>query len=228
MKKFEHSVFHIFSTVPIKHRLLITYLFLSSFILVITAVSFYKTSKNALVEHATLSSQQQLIIITNNLSEKIGHISDYAITLSINSDIGETLKENPTVPENALSRFFVNSALTKQAQRIIGLHKNISNWDILDTENQWFHSSTDITEELTPYLSPEFLRTLNRSPSSRQLKKYKFFLPVEIYLLAVFMQLASKFRVFPLALKFRDSFASVYCCSNLYNLRSFLREYLYQ
>lgn len=71
-------------------------------------------------------------------------------------------------------------------------------------------------------------RILNRSPSSRQLKKYKFFLPVEIYLLAVFMQLASKFHVFPLALKFQDSFASVYCCSNLYNLRSFLREYLYQ
>ena len=69
---------------------------------------------------------------------------------------------------------------------------------------------------------------LNCSPSSRQLKKYKFFLPVEIYLLAVFMQLASKFHVFPLALKFQDSFASVYCCSNLYNLRSFLREYLYQ
>ncbi|WP_320055038.1 hypothetical protein, partial [Blautia faecis] len=42
---------------------------------------------------------------------------------------------------------------------------------------------------------------LNRSPSSRQLKKYKFFLPAEIYLLAVFMRLASKFRVFPLVLK---------------------------
>ena len=69
---------------------------------------------------------------------------------------------------------------------------------------------------------------VNCFPSSRQLKKYKFFLPAEIYLLAVFMQLASKFRVFPLVLKFRDSFASVYCCSNLYNLRSFLREYLYQ
>ena len=62
------------------------------------------------------------------------------------------------------------------------------------------------------------LAGVNRSPSSRQLKKYKFFLPVEIYLLAVFMQLASKFHVFPLALKFQDSFASVYCCSNLYNL----------
>lgn len=69
---------------------------------------------------------------------------------------------------------------------------------------------------------------MNRSPSSRQLKKYKFFLPAEIYLLAVFMRLASKFRVFPLVLKFRDSFVSVYCYSNLYNLRSFLREYLYQ
>jgi len=29
---------------------------------------------------------------------------------------------------------------------------------------------------------------MNRSPSSRQLKKYKFFLPAEIYLLAVFMR----------------------------------------
>ena len=69
---------------------------------------------------------------------------------------------------------------------------------------------------------------LNCSPSSRQLKKYKFFLPAEIYLLAVFMQLASKFHVFPLVLKFQDSFANVCCCSNLYNLRSFLREYFYQ
>ena len=38
-------------------------------------------------------------------------------------------------------------------------------------------------------------RIMNCSPSSRQLKKYKFFLPAEIFLLAVFMQLASKFRV---------------------------------
>ena len=72
------------------------------------------------------------------------------------------------------------------------------------------------------------LSILNRSPSSRQLKKYKFFLSAEIYLLAVFMRLASKFRVFPLVLKFRDSFVSVYCYSNLYNLRSFFREYLYR
>ena len=72
------------------------------------------------------------------------------------------------------------------------------------------------------------INEVNRSPSSRQLKKYKFFLPAEIYLLAVFMQLASKFHVFPLVLKFQDSFANVCCCSNLYNLRSFLREYFYQ
>lgn len=172
MNRIKHSVFHVFSTFPIKHRLLITYLFLSGFILVITAIAFYNTAKNALVEHATLSSQQQLAIITNNLSEKIGHISDYAITLSINSDIGETLKENPTVPENALSRFFVNSDLTKQAQRIIGLHKNISNWDILDTENKWYHSSTEITEELTPFLSPEFLQVLKTDPSFHFLGPY--------------------------------------------------------
>ena len=61
---------------------------------------------------------------------------------------------------------------------------------------------------------------MNCSLSSRQLKKYKFFLPVEIYLLAVFMQLASKFRVFSLVLKFRDSFVSVYCCSKTFTASS--------
>lgn len=102
--------------------------------------------------------------------------------------------------------------------------------------NTWCTKEHIIKTKILPYfkdlsmrdITPRDIIKLNRSPSSRQLKKYKFFLPVEIYLLAVFMQLASKFRVFPLALKFRDSFASVYCCSNLYNLRSFLREYLYQ
>ena len=78
------------------------------------------------------------------------------------------------------------------------------------------------------YEKHKTLDEMNCSPSSRQLKKYKFFLPAEIYLLAVFMQLASKFHVFPLVLKFQDSFANVCCCSNLYNLRSFLREYFYQ
>ena len=34
MNRIKHSVFYIFSTFPIKHRLLITYLFLSGFILV--------------------------------------------------------------------------------------------------------------------------------------------------------------------------------------------------
>ena len=37
---------------------------------------------------------------------------------------------------------------------------------------------------------------LNRSPSSRQLKKYKFFLPVEIYLLAVLCSLQVNFVFF--------------------------------
>ena len=74
----------------------------------------------------------------------------------------------------------------------------------------------------------ELSKDLNCSPSSRQLKKYKFFLPAEIYLLAVFMRLASKFRVFSLVLKFRDSFVSVYCYSNLYNLQSFLQVFLYR
>ena len=97
-----------------------------------------------------------------------------------------------------------------------------------DTEHT-YTTGTDtdqLLEGVTAYDSHD--GDVNCSPSSRQLKKYKFFLPAEIYLLAVFMQLASKFHVFPLVSKFQDSFANVCCCSNLYNLRSFLREYFYQ
>ena len=95
-----------------------------------------------------------------------------------------------------------------------------------DTE-QTYTIGTD-TDQLLEGVTAYDSHDVNCSPSSRQLKKYKFFLPAEIYLLAVFMQLASKFHVFPLVLKFQDSFANVCCCSNLYNLRSFLREYFYQ
>ena len=80
--------------------------------------------------------------------------------LSINSNIADVLKENPTVPENTLEHFLVNSELTDQAQRIIGLHKNIYAWDILDTENHWFHSSTTETDQLDSILGPEVLDSL--------------------------------------------------------------------
>ena len=42
----------------------------------------------------------------------------------------------------------------------------------------------------------DHFRIMNRSPSSRQLKKYKFFLPVEIYLLAVLCSLQVNFVFF--------------------------------
>lgn len=113
-----------------------------------------------LIKCATLSSQQQLSLITNNLGDKINHISDYAITLSINSNIANVLKENPTVPKNELEHFLVNSELTNQTQRIIGLHKNIYAWDILDTENHWFHSSTTETDQLDSLLDSEILDNL--------------------------------------------------------------------
>lgn len=121
---------------------------------------FYTASKKVLIKRAALSSQQQLSLITSNLGEKIDNISNYAITLSINSNIADVLKENPTVPENTLEHFLVNSELTDQAQRIIGLHKNIYAWDILDTENHWFHSSTTETDQLDSILGPEVLDSL--------------------------------------------------------------------
>ena len=141
IENLKKKVFHLFLGISLKRRLFITYLLLSSLILMLTSVFFYTASKKVLIKRAALSSQQQLSLITSNLGEKIDNISNYAITLSINSNIADVLKENPTVPENTLEHFLVNSELTDQAQRIIGLHKNIYAWDILDTENHWFHSS---------------------------------------------------------------------------------------
>ena len=139
IENLKKKAFQLFLGISLKRRLFITYLLLSSLILMLTSVFFYTASKKVLIKRAALSSQQQLSLITSNLGEKIDNISNYAITLSINSNIADVLKENPTVPENTLEHFLVNSELTNQAQRIIGLHKNIYAWDILDTENHWFH-----------------------------------------------------------------------------------------
>ena len=125
IENLKKKAFQLFSGISLKRRLFVTYLLLSSLILLLTSVFFYTASKKVLIKRAALSSQQQLSLITSNLGEKIDHISDYAITLSINSNIADVLKENPTVPENELEHFLVNSELTNQAQRIIGLHKNI-------------------------------------------------------------------------------------------------------
>ena len=160
IENLKKKVFHLFLGISLKRRLFITYLLLSSLILMLTSVFFYTASKKVLIKRAALSSQQQLSLITSNLGEKIDNISNYAITLSINSNIADVLKENPTVPENTLEHFLVNSELTDQAQRIIGLHKNIYAWDILDTENHWFHSSTTETDQLDSILDPEILDSL--------------------------------------------------------------------
>ena len=160
LENLRKKMFRLFSWISLKYRLFITYLLLSSLILLLTSVFFYSASKKVLIKCATLSSQQQLSLITNNLGDKINHISDYAITLSINSNITNVLKENPTVPKNELEHFLVNSELTNQTQRIIGLHKNIYAWDILDTENHWFHSSTTETDQLDSLLDSEILDNL--------------------------------------------------------------------
>lgn len=160
LENLRKKMFRLFSWISLKYRLFITYLLLSSLILLLTSVFFYSASKKVLIKCATLSSQQQLSLITNNLGDKINHISDYAITLSINSNIANVLKENPTVPKNELEHFLVNSELTNQTQRIIGLHKNIYAWDILDTENHWFHSSTTETDQLDSLLDSEILDSL--------------------------------------------------------------------
>ena len=160
LENLRKKMFRLFSWISLKYRLFITYLLLSSLILLLTSVFFYSASKKVLIKCATLSSQQQLSLITNNLGDKINYISDYAITLSINSNIANVLKENPTVPKNELEHFLVNSELTNQTQRIIGLHKNIYAWDILDTENHWFHSSTTETDQLDSLLDSEILDNL--------------------------------------------------------------------
>ena len=160
LENLRKKMFRLFSWISLKYRLFITYLLLSSLILLLTSVFFYSASKKVLIKRATLSSQQQLSLITSNLGDKINHISDYAITLSINSNIANVLKENPTVPKNELEHFLVNSELINQTQRIIGLHKNIYAWDILDTENHWFHSSTTETDQLDSLLDSEILDNL--------------------------------------------------------------------
>ena len=89
IENLKKKAFQLFLGISLKRRLFITYLLLSSLILMLTSVFFYTASKKVLIKRAALSSQQQLSLITSNLGEKIDHISNYAITLSINSNIAD-------------------------------------------------------------------------------------------------------------------------------------------
>lgn len=93
MNPAKNLILSLFQKITLKRRLLLTYSLLSSLILLITSVAFYNSSKKILIDRATKSSRQQLELITNNLGEKIDHISDYAVTLSISSSIANILKE---------------------------------------------------------------------------------------------------------------------------------------
>lgn len=75
LENLRKKMFRLFSWISLKYRLFITYLLLSSLILLLTSVFFYSASKKVLIKRATLSSQQQLSLITSNLGDKINHIS---------------------------------------------------------------------------------------------------------------------------------------------------------
>ena len=74
MKRLVLNIYQRFLKLSLKKRLLITYLCLSLLILAVTSVAFYQSSKKVMIKRASVSSQQQLGLITNTLQDKIGHI----------------------------------------------------------------------------------------------------------------------------------------------------------
>ena len=85
-------MFHLFLGISLKRRLFITYLFAQFSDTHAYFRVFLYCIQKVLIKRAALSSQQQLSLITSNLGEKIDNISNYAITLSINSNIADVLK----------------------------------------------------------------------------------------------------------------------------------------
>lgn len=127
--------------ISIKHRLLLCYsipLILSLLCTVIISQRFYSETfrENVIQDH-----RRELTLITNRLQSDLDHIADYEISVALDSVVISTLEAHPKMPENVAEYNEIRMTLGKEINSIIGINRDISQWDIVTLDNTFLHVS---------------------------------------------------------------------------------------
>jgi len=107
-------------------------------IMLFILASIQVTSEKFFSEMAITSTRRELASSTDNLASTLQHTIDYSISVSINDIVINTVKMNPSVPNDEIRQYEVRKKLNSTIGTIIGLSPNIKMWDIMALDGNMF------------------------------------------------------------------------------------------
>ncbi len=125
----------------IRKKIFISFLSFYLVIIVILFTVIYYSSKTSFTTSSINNSRRELATITNNISSKIEHIFDYAISVSLNDYIIQTTGKYSTPPTDEIIRYNLNKNMNTIVNSIIGLNNSVAMWEILASDGIFFNTS---------------------------------------------------------------------------------------
>lgn len=168
VSKFSEHILKRFHNISIKNKILL-YNFLIV-IITLTTISLLinSASVKAIIEKAKKDSDRELALVVNNIDMLVNNISNYTITLSLNTELQKILKENIKLPKTLYNVDTLETDLSRIANTLVGLNTNITSINIMTRSKQLFDISTYDNAALYPILTDDYLKVVYE-------KKYPYF-----------------------------------------------------
>ena len=135
--------------------------------LALTALLFNTASSNISVRTATQANQRELALVTNTLNSQLTHIFDYAVSIAADPHIITELRENPELPKGNIQRYALQKSLNKTVNSIMGLNRDVSMWDLVSADGQFYHAGGYYTlQTMEQSLDREYFRQASKRLSA--------------------------------------------------------------
>lgn len=133
--------------------------------LMIVALLYNTITTSINRQTAVQSSRRELSLITASVDGILSHITDYAISISVDSRVTNLLQANPTLPDSEADRFQISQSLNRIVGSVMGLNRNVYKWDLATLDGKLFGASGYDMSPTMPFLTPDFFAKQN--PSGR-------------------------------------------------------------
>ena len=118
-------------------------IFLSSSLLLVVSLMLTgwlinAISTNDTIDNSLRNTRRELALVANNLDTAISHVSDYAISIAVDSRVIGQTKQYPGLPKTQTERYQLRSTLGSSISTIMGLNRTVYMWDLVSRENTFF------------------------------------------------------------------------------------------
>lgn len=143
-------------------------IFLSSSLLLVASLLLTGWLINAIstgdtIDNSLRNTRRELALVANNLDTAISHVSDYAISIAVDSRVIGQTKLYPGLPESQTERYHLRSTLGSSISTIMGLNRTVYMWDLVSRENTLFGVSGYDLRPVQNVLDESFYKTAYNS-----------------------------------------------------------------